>query len=538
MTIKEINELRKNGQLTEALAAAEAEWEKAQNVYTAGALFWCLNDLSKTAEANVPELYVRMKELQEQHGPDDEYMTKALKALERKLLPHFSEVKDAAEVVKKDSSKAIALCKNIKQIYEQGELLEQLYPDYGWIIYHALKNTNVNETHARKLLLFDYLKLDLETPSVLHSLILSEAVKIEKSNPLQFNFKEFVKLWGLGNLRDEDWQQFKTDDGKVFSSLVEKLITVYVRELKTDHVEPANDFVEVLDKALGMFGNNQNLPYFKAITLIAQSKKEEATNYYRQLIIKNPNKFYLWQQTAEIVEDIETRIALLCRAVNTGEDETFIGGARLALAALLIDKGLCANAHHELDIYRKTYEKNQWHLKTEFIDLARRIPQGTIPTSNNKELYNEYATLADQFIYSQLPSTYVVKTGGKMVDDRMHPGRKYLEWTLVTQSKRLFLKKPLKFGLDKKAPDGTIFEAKLLKDKIVWIKPVESEPTLDWLKQATGTVQRRTNKDGKPYAIIDKIYVGERLLKNIADGQTITVIATKRDDKWNAIAIQ
>lgn len=47
MTIKEITALRKSGQLSQALAAAENEIAQNANNYTASALFWCLKDLAK-----------------------------------------------------------------------------------------------------------------------------------------------------------------------------------------------------------------------------------------------------------------------------------------------------------------------------------------------------------------------------------------------------------------------------------------------------------------------------------------------------------
>lgn len=44
MTVKEIYDLRRSGRLEEALNAAETEFANKADNYTAGALFWCLND--------------------------------------------------------------------------------------------------------------------------------------------------------------------------------------------------------------------------------------------------------------------------------------------------------------------------------------------------------------------------------------------------------------------------------------------------------------------------------------------------------------
>ena len=47
MTIKEITALRRAGRLDEALKAAEDEFAQNANNFTAGSLFWCINDICK-----------------------------------------------------------------------------------------------------------------------------------------------------------------------------------------------------------------------------------------------------------------------------------------------------------------------------------------------------------------------------------------------------------------------------------------------------------------------------------------------------------
>ena len=165
--------------------------------------------------------------------------------------------------------------------YHEGNLGEKLYPDFGWLIYYALKQTNLGETQNRKILLNQYLKLNLPRPSILHSLILGEAIKIEQTTPLQFRIRDFIRIWGLENLRTEDWEQYKTNEGHTLPSLVEKLIGVYAKELKTDGIKSPDDFSNLVDNALTKYPKSQNMPYFKATVLISQGKKEEALDYYK-----------------------------------------------------------------------------------------------------------------------------------------------------------------------------------------------------------------------------------------------------------------
>ena len=84
MTIKEITALRRAGRLDEALQAAENEFAQSANNFTAGSLFWCLNDICKqeTEQEAIQSLYDRMKSLYEKFCSEDEYMPKSLNAID------------------------------------------------------------------------------------------------------------------------------------------------------------------------------------------------------------------------------------------------------------------------------------------------------------------------------------------------------------------------------------------------------------------------------------------------------------------------
>ena len=86
MTIKEITNLRKSGHLQEALEAANIEFSKNSNKYTAGALFWCLYDLLKQqSDGDAQETLERMKALYNDFCKGDEYMQKSLDSAEIQL---------------------------------------------------------------------------------------------------------------------------------------------------------------------------------------------------------------------------------------------------------------------------------------------------------------------------------------------------------------------------------------------------------------------------------------------------------------------
>ena len=537
MTIKEITALRKSGHLQQALEGAEIEFAQSANKYTVSALFWCLNDLYKQKNGvEATSIIERMKTLYTDYCIGDEYMQKAIALAERRNMPHFQEIKDAVENAK-EGADAISAHQQATVWYNEGQLDRQLYSDFGWLTYYALKQTALGEFQKRKVLLNQYLQLDLPKPSILHSLILGEAIKLEQNTPLKFRIRDFIRIWGLENLRDDDWEQYRTEEGNTLPSTVEKLIGVYAKELKTDGVESSDDFSKLVDKALAKYPKNQNMPYYKATVLISQGKVQEALTYYKNLILHFPSKFYLWNQTAELVEDIDTKIGLLCKALTCGTEDEFLGGVRLRLASLLYQKGLSENAKYELERYRETYGNKGWNLKPVFWEIYNQV-NSVEKAIDNKIIYSEYHVKADEFIYSSLPNVVAAKVAETQSEDRSHPGRKMTTWILRTANDTIRLRKPSKFRLNRRTPNGAIFDVKLQNRGIVWIKEHTGNLSVSWLKEISGEVKLRTDKNGKKYAIISGSYVGENLLKGIEDGQRIKFLSIQqKDGRWSAISI-
>lgn len=539
-TIAEITALRKAGHLEEALAAAEELFALSANNYTAGAIFWCLNDQCKnlTEPADIESLHQRMKSLFEEYCPLDTFMPRSLQYIENRLDPLGMQIREATAAAKNGQTNH-ELIRTIQNEFDHGNMNPSLYGGYGWLIYQVLRLTPLKDFLTRKRHLHNYLRLNLPRPDLLHSLILGEAVKVEQNTPLQFRIRDFMSLWGWDNLREDDWQQYHTDDGHTASSLVEKLITVYARELKHDGVASPAEFEALVDKALELYPNNQNMPYYKATVLKSKGETEQALDYYKQLILKSPSKCYLWHHASALVEDNDLRIAFLCKAISVERDEKFKGNCRLDLAKALIAKGLLANTRKELEIYCDYYVSQGFHLKQQYRDIEIYV-SNTVAVKDNNSLYEQYIPKADEFIYSAIPSVLAIKVADRQMEDRNHPGRKFTQWTLRTETGVLYLKKPQRFGLDSGTPNGKAFDVKVHEGRIVWIaKSAQSPLNQDWIKVAEGPVKLRTDRNGNPYAILDGVYVGRKQLEGIGEMQTVKVVALKKEDgRWSAIALK
>lgn len=99
-----------------------------------------------------------------------------------------------------------------------------LHPnDTAWDILRYMNGHHDSLTSQEaRMLLASYMKLPVQRPSLLHSCILTTAVKMTERFP-DFRFPQFLKIWGYPqNLRTEDQQKQKGNDGRVFLSLKER----------------------------------------------------------------------------------------------------------------------------------------------------------------------------------------------------------------------------------------------------------------------------------------------------------------------------
>jgi len=546
MSYREVNTLRKNGELDKAIAMAEEDLERGEDKWSCSAMLWCLNDKIKSLSGEeLAAAVARMKALAERIGPDDDIVARAIQRAERLLIPHVDEVRKAGED-SKEKGKAMAAYTLMANYYDSGELDSSFYTDFGWIIYRALHEDNSDDVVRRKKMLNKYLQLKLESPSLLHSLILTEAVKIEKATPLQFLFSGFLNLWNLENLRDEDWKRGESGEGRSLPSLVEKMITVYVREMDiTPTVSPSQEFLSVLDQALDKFPDNEHLPRYKALLLIKEGNGQEAVTFYKQLLKKSPMKIYLWSELAELIEDSNLKTGLLCKALSFNQPEEYLGKIRLALANQFCINKMYGNALAEINQVKSVYEKMGWHLSSELQQVAGIIPQGTEP-ANNKVVYDEYSLVADAYIYSDVPLETVIKIGERQIEGGTQNGgshdkksRPMIKWILLAKDNSTFSIKPKKFALPRKSPDGTCLEVRRSGNQIITATVLSELPDCNWMKAVQGELQLKVSaKTGKSFGFVGDYYVHEKLLKGLENGCMVKGVAVKRDDKWQLIRVE
>lgn len=160
--------------------------------------------------------------------------------------------------------------------------------DIGWNIYRYL-NTHYETMASQEVrtLLLCYLKVPTSRPSLLHSCILSLAVKIAKKFD-DFKFAPFLSFWGTANLRSEDCQQQKGKDCKSYPSLLEKVTHAYmssclrfgntssdkVPEILTSEAQRLGYLSPIPTVAVKMFETEHNGRKMRSVKLIAGDGQE------------------------------------------------------------------------------------------------------------------------------------------------------------------------------------------------------------------------------------------------------------------------
>ena len=230
----EIYALRKQKQLDEARQRAEEiirAQEADRDVWKAYA--WTLIDICKREQQNgnvqvarnLSDYLCRLD-----FDPNEDYFTETLvhkiQSLKLTLNPFFAQIQEAKELSQNgDNDRAWEI---MSKLATAGNLPIEVHENYGWIIYKYLRDhlTTLNSIQVRTALR-DYINLQNERPSVLHSQILNFALNYSKQD-VSFKLVSFLRLWGPNNLRADDFDDSRGNDGKPIPSLMSRIARAVV----------------------------------------------------------------------------------------------------------------------------------------------------------------------------------------------------------------------------------------------------------------------------------------------------------------------
>ena len=317
MSIRDVTNLRKAGNLKEAYDMACRELNEEPNEWTRMSLFWVLRDIAMkkyVPTQNIEKARVclnQMKELLPNMLDDNGAGEKAYQNLHRLILPNANKVMSALDLSKNDPNEAY---KNITTLFgtDARQLESEFHEDFGWIIYRYMKaNTNRLTSVQTRCLLRDYMQLKNERPSLLHSVILNYALTFSNGHS-DFSFYNFFILWGANNLRYEDYQGGTIDDHHV-PSLTSRICKVILNSNKDFDV---SDFVSRFEqkdvvvedlrqsyfwKLMNLHKENRFDDLFRRFNQYAENYSCLGSSHWHSEILKIANRFMIDEYSANFI---------------------------------------------------------------------------------------------------------------------------------------------------------------------------------------------------------------------------------------------
>ena len=225
--------------------------------------------------------------------------------------------------------------------------------------------------------------------------IIHNALGLDKVVP-NFNLAYFVPY--AMQLADSDWKGERRN-GRVIPSLGQRItnrLMSGIAERPDNYIKGVMPFFR---KALQHNPSNKDNLRHLARLYVRVKLKAQAVNIYKQLL-RNYNDSYLYAELAELMDEPQHKVALLCQAIARQNKEAFNMGNRLRLAELL-QMPEPTRAAYEIRQSMAARQKAGQPIPANVERIARILSDFTPVSEAEQKLYYErMKTLAERIINS------------------------------------------------------------------------------------------------------------------------------------------
>lgn len=407
---KEVFAKRREGAIDEAykmalelMAAPQVDdWDRK-------AFAWCLIDLVKRdvkggGLEHLPHYRSQLESIAV--DPADDVLSKGVRHALSLCNPFGQQISEA-KVLSKSGQHAQAAA-IYRKVWMNGAANQEIQTSFGWELYQHTKalmageNFNVGEVKRN---LSDYLKLEIEKPSALHSRILQLAAKLAGQDRLKM--LAFSRHWNLQYLREEDYERYRADDGRDFPSLAEKVIQQAGKEAAaTDDADGQVYMLPFIDSAIGRFPDNVFLKLNKAKLLLALGRHDEALAFGISVTKAKSNDYWAWALLGDIVsqKDPDAALGCYCKALTCPAEVKFTGKIRLKIAQRMLEANDHAAAKHEVEAIIRAKEQEGYKIPEAVASIAAQDWfAGVQAKASNRDYYRLHARAAEALLFNDLP---------------------------------------------------------------------------------------------------------------------------------------
>lgn len=410
ITSKEVFAKRKEGAIDEAYKMA-LELMAAPQVddWDQKAFGWCLIDLIKRDVKNGNTenlLHYRMQLESIKFDPSDDVLTKGIRNALSLCNPFGQQISEAKALSKNGRhAEATAI---YRKVWANGAADQETQTSFGWELYRHAKELMAGENlnlGAVKRNLSDYLKLDLDKPSLLHTCVLQLAAKLAGQDKL--SMLAFSRQWNFKYLRPEDFERYRAEDGKEYPSLAEKVIQHAGKEAAaSEHAEEQAYMLPFIDLAIERFPDNVFLKLNKAKVLLALGRHHEALAFGIAVTKAKSNDYWAWGLLGEIVSqrDPDASLGCYCKALTCPAEDKFTGKIRLEVAKRMLEANDYAGAKHEVEAIVRAKEQEGYKIPDAVTSIAAQDWfAGVQAKASNRDYYRLHAKAAEALLFNDLP---------------------------------------------------------------------------------------------------------------------------------------
>lgn len=501
MTITEITELRKSGDLDKAYAEARNLFDSdSSDKFNRITLAWCVKALAEKAakEGDIDTLIERLNE--------------------------FADLR-------------------LEEIGE-AEMNNRIAWDIRALV---LKLRDENKFDPAKFdALFDALSgIAFLKPHRYYSILLDSLMQIRdaKDNPWD-TFAEVLDWWGPEFFLPEDYQKMRLNNGVMMASLAERAYTNAVKsillaaERGIASPEDIERLIGELDNLLVTHPEFQFTLYHKTLLLKALGRMEEAVETAREFVKANQNQFWAWAKLGEVIDEDNMQLACYCRALLCKSAPEFLAKIRRRLAVMLYEMGEYPAAKREIEDIIALHAKKGWNLPEKIKELSE-MPwfAETEASENNRIFYQQHVEPTRDFLFGGVPETAILVS-------KFNPQKQTVSYATEDHKRGFFSVK----RLNMRFADNQVYLVRFAEEpdgktpsQVLTIRRVDDASEYE------GKLFRRLRaainiRPGQTFTFVDGIYVDGTLLQNIAPGTMcdITAVAffNMKKDEWGWRAIR
>lgn len=354
LTFKDINEIRRNGNLQQAYEIAKQALESYPNdIWFKRAMSWVLYDKSRT-ENNIINIVNEVVALG--FDSNDEGM----------FFENF----------------VWNIAKNVSN--------QQQYSSYINDLFNAIKPLHFAASAGYTYLFKTFHTFRNEWPAYI----------------------DFCEWWNFENFLPKDYEPFRTPSGKNIMSIVEQAYIGYAKALLSNNdTEKIKNFIPKLKNLSEAHRNYQYPPYFLAKLYLKINDNTSAQTTLLPFVRNKSNDYWVWQTLGDACNDEEQRFYCYCKALTCNCKPEMLVTLKEEFAKILVKKELFDNAKTEIEQILEIRKQRAWKISDSLMNLTSTDWYKTAQKLNdNNNLYHQHASKAEEITFADLTCLSILIT--------------------------------------------------------------------------------------------------------------------------------